>query len=213
MLHTPLVATLIAALSPFFVHPHVPKLIKLGGAGGTISCNYFTVPFNAAHLTELKPGFDWHLGFAQLKTEVPLKAGEASIPPGSYKLNVRRGTGDQDWSAVLEPFEVASAKRQMMFGRTDEAKEQAKQKLEDLKAKYAQTKEPLEIPLALTKLDGTHEEHLLIVAMVEGYETAQRGSDEANGGIEFRLRLSFGDLHRELSFGEAFAAKPKAEKK
>ena len=97
-----LVLHLLAPFSAVVEHPHYPKAIVVGGAAGNVKVMYFTVPFNEKHFADLEPGFDWHLGFSMVETEVALRAGDAEIPAGKYALNARLGSDGESWDLVLK---------------------------------------------------------------------------------------------------------------
>lgn len=165
-----------ATLPPLPLHPHLPKAIVVGGAGGKATVYYFTVPYNPERLKGLQPGFQWHLGRAQLVTEVPLRVGDATVAAGKYKCDVRRGdTGDQ-WSLVLTAVPKKS-----------DAGEMAK-----------------DYVVALQSKKGDAAEHLTLSVINRGYATERVGSDVVAGGVEFALRIDFGDVHEELELAEVF---------
>ena len=63
------------ALSATWFHPHVPRAIKLGLTEGEAAIHDFTMPFHTELVKELKPGFSWHAGYAQITTARALTAG------------------------------------------------------------------------------------------------------------------------------------------
>ena len=77
-----LTAALSLLTSATTLHPHVPKVIAIKLTEGEATLSYFTVPFNAEHLKDLKPGFNWHAGFARFATAKDLKCGDKTIPAG-----------------------------------------------------------------------------------------------------------------------------------
>ncbi len=212
LLHTLVTSLLAAALAlavPY--HPHVPKALKLQGAKGTVTVTYFTVPFNADHLNELKPGFDWHLGYATLETQVELTCGEGKVAPAKYKLNVRRGDDANAWSAVLVPADLARAQTAVRGARRrgDDAVKQAQAQLDALVATLKEKGIAQETVLPLTTFEAKTDEHLTLYAIQHGYEAVTRGSEDPAGGMHCSLRFSFGDLHRDLDLHEVFAAPAK----
>lgn len=209
-------ASLLSLGSTPVPHPHVPKAIVLGGAAGKVAIMYFTVPFNAEHLKDLKDGFVWHLGFAELDSEVALEAGGTKIPKGHYGLSARYTAGktaaDGAWSARLVEWNLAQASNRMRRARTDEEKATVQAAIDAAKAKLKEAGCPEEILLPLTKVDAKHDEHLTMRVEHSGYTSVARGKLEPEGGVEFTLRFSFGDLHREVALKETFAAPAKAAK-
>ena len=201
------VATFAMAIVP---HPHVPKAIVLGGAAGKITCSYFTVPYNPEHLEGLKAGFRWHLGFAALDSEVPLTCGDVKIPPGKYKLDIRlvEGKGDAaKWEGVLKLITLVTAESavQRAGRQSNEAKEKAEKALAELKAKLEAEGKVGEVTLPTSVFQAASDEHLVMRVISDGFETVSRTSVEPKSGIEFTLRLGWGDLHRELTLKESFA--------
>jgi hypothetical protein len=200
--------SLAAAAAVPSPHPHDPKAVKLQGAGGMVTVLYFTVQFNATHLTELKPGFDWHLGFAELNAAVDLRCGDARIAKGVYKLNARRGSSAGDWNAVLVPSRLWSARRAVARAQRvgGDAETEAKAALEMVESELRESGAPAETVLPLSEFQDTNAEHLAVVGLHYGYATTERGSDQPASGMECGIRVSFGDLHRELKLTEVFAA-------
>ena len=214
----PILVTLLAAsLLPLGstppAHPHVPKAIVIGGAAGKVTVTYFTVPFNAEHLKDLKDGFVWHLGFAGLDTEVALQAGSTKIPKGRYGMTVKYAAGanggEGTWSARLVDASLAQANNRLRRARSDEDKAAAEKAIADAKAKLKEAGLPEEILLPLAKFEGKHDEHLTMRVEHGGYTTVERGKLDPAGGAEFTLRFSFGDLHRQLALQESFATPAK----
>lgn len=205
--------SVFATLPRMPVHPHLPKAIVVGGAAGKTTLLYFTVPYNAEHLKDLRPGFQWHLGFAQLKTEVPLQIGETTVAAGDYKCDVRRGDGGEQWSMVFVNAEYATADRAWQrakagLGRgraTEEDVEAAEAAVDAVQKKFDAGELVKEYVVPMQAKQGDAAEHLTLVAINRGYATVERFSDVAAGGVEFSLRIDFGDLHQELALTEVFA--------
>lgn len=194
---TAVVAYLVAAFPSTPLHPHHPKAIVVGGAAGKITVSYFTVPFNADHLKDKPSGFQWHLGGAQLNTEVPLRVGDVDVPAGDYSLNAR--LDDQGaWNFVLQDKQAAAEIRQA--GRRARNSEAARAKYEELK----EAADKAALVLIAKDFKMVHEEHLDMVAINNGYVRIDRASMDPASGVEFALRVSFGDLHRELKITEEF---------
>lgn len=197
---------LILAFPPL-AHPHVPKALVMGGASGTVKVLYFTVPWNASHLAEVGPGFEWHLGYAVLATEVPLRVGDVELPAGSYDLDARLGQEEAQWDIVLHDRELRqlerTARRAERRGDT-EAAEEARQRADARRQELGRAAGGWLLPAR--PFDAPEDEHLTMTAVLEGYRAAARWSDEPAGGIEFVLRVGFGDLHRQVRFEEDFEA-------
>jgi hypothetical protein len=128
-----------------------------------------TVPFNPEHLEGLQPGFDWHLGFPVLDTEIPLAVGDVTVPAGKYALNARLGE-EGAWDFVVKQ------------------------------------RDGEEYVLGASSFEAAHDEHLTMLVMHRGFSTARRRTAEPAAGVEFTLRVSFGDLHREVTLAEVFEA-------
>jgi len=206
-----LAVCLVTAAMAVIYHPHHPRALKLQGAGGAVEVLYFTVEFNRERLEGLKPGFDWHLGFAELNTAVDLTCGDARIVHGRYKLNVRRGQNADDWSAVLVPSELwraqAAVRRAQRSG--EEAQKTAAAELEAVRTELQASGKSAEMALPLAKVTADRSSHLELSGIHHGYDTAERGSSQPAGGMRCAIRLGFGDLHRELELSEVFAREAK----
>jgi len=194
----PLLASGFSAIAP---HPHHPKSIVLGGAGGKVVVSYFTVPYNEKHLADLQPGFQWHLGFAQLETEVPLVVGDTQVPAGKYKLNASLGDGGA-WGFELQDMETMEELQRAQRRARNSAT--AKAKFEKMKAEMGDST----IALGAQDFAMVREEHLSIIAMHRGFNRPDIQSEEPSSGIAFSLRVGFGDIHREIEFTETFEAAP-----
>lgn len=209
MITAPVVSTLLQfalAAFPFVTaHPHVPKALVIGGAAGKVTVTYFTVPYNPERLRGLKPGFSWHLGFAALRTEVPLEIGDAVVPPGHYKLNAK--LGENGWNFELVDFQLAQAAMRAQFARGARA-EQARQRYEELKKRLAGTGRDKVLAVAAEDYRAGEDEHLSMLAVLEGFTTVRRFSEEPREGVAFVLRVGFGDLHRAFSVREKFESAP-----
>jgi hypothetical protein len=202
-----LVPLAAALVPPPAVHPHHPKAVVVGGAGGKATFLYFTVPHNPDRLADLQEGFQWHLGFAWLDSKMPLRSGESAIPAGRYKLDVRRGASGNQWSAVLvdgEWAEASNAVRRVKRGGSEDDVAAAEAKLAAIDAQIAAGERTKERVLAMTAKSGDDAEHLTFTALHHGFATVRMGSDEPAGGAEFSLRIDFGDIHQELAFVEVF---------
>ena len=202
--------SMFATLPPLPVpvlHPHLPKAIVVGGAGGKATLLYFTVPANPEHLNGLQPGFQWHLGYAQLNTEVPLKIGEATVAAGAYKCDVRRGDSGEQWSIVLVNNDYAAAEAAWQRAKrrgTEQQVADAEAKVDALQQKIDAGEMVKEYVLPLQSKEGDEAEHLTLSVINRGYATERRGSDVAVGGVEFALRIDFGAVHEELEVAEVF---------
>ncbi|MGE3881444.1 MAG: hypothetical protein AB7I19_20465 [Planctomycetota bacterium] len=196
-----LISTVLTVLSTFAAHPHVPKAIRLHGANGPITVQYFTVPYNPEHLADLKPGFEWHLGFAAFENEVVLQSGGQTVPPTRWKLGVVRGEADGQWSLLLEPFELWQGRRGAQ--RNQEARE----RFEQLRERLEKDGIPARVVLPMKAQTAEAAEHLEMLVIHRGYTAAQRLSNDPAGGVEFTLRLDFGDIHFTCDLNEVFVPK------
>lgn len=189
-------------LAPGIPHPHVPKAIVAAGAGGKVTVQWFTVPFNAEHLAKLDDGFEWHLGFASLTNEVPLLAGDVAIPAARWKLDVLRGAGADDWSVLLTPFELWQSRR---TARDNPA---VAEEIARLTKDLAERGVPERVVVPSVAFASDDAEHLAMELLLAGYTARARFSAEPAGGMDFALRLHFGTLHRSAAFTEVFEARP-----
>ncbi len=197
----PLLPAVVALGTPAVLHPHHPKAIRIGGAAGSVNITYFTVPYNETHLANLQPGFSWHLGFSTWKTDVQLQCGEVTIPAGEYKLDAVHA--EDGWHFELSNLELAMAKMRARFTRGERA-EAAQQRLAELVTELADSGGTETYRLHADSFKADDEEHLAMYAIHRGYNTTQRMSETPASGAEFSLRISFGDLHREVSVTEVF---------
>jgi hypothetical protein len=180
-----LVQVLAALLSSAAVpvpHPHYSKAIVMPGAGGKVTFTYFTVPYNAEHLKELKDGFVFGRGTVGMQSEVPLTIGGKTFPAGNYALTPVCGKTKDEWSLRI------GAPR----GRGRQA---------------AEATEPVDVQMKSTKAD--HDEHLAVAVISNGFATARRGSTEPTGGVTGQIRIGFGDLHQIVALEEVFPAPDK----
>ncbi len=188
-------------------HPHHPRAIKIGGVKGDITVTYITLTYNPERLKDLKPGFAWHLGFAQLKTDVPLKVGDTQVPAGRYKLNAYLKGDGKTWSLGLENGELTQAKWQVMRaqrGGNEEAVAKARDAVKAIEAKLKKAGTPATIPLPTSTFKADDEEHLTLYAVNHGWATPRMGSTDNRGkaGVRASLRASFGDLHYKFDVEE-----------
>jgi hypothetical protein len=193
--------------NPVKRHPHHPQAIKIGGVKGDILVTYTTMPYNPERLKELKPGFSWHLGYAQLKTDVPLNVGETKVPAGTYKFNSQLNKDGKAWTLELQNLDLMQAKGQVMRAqrRGDEAavtKAQDNVKMVEAKLKKAGISAVIALPTSAFKAED--DEHLTIHAINRGWTTAGRRTTDARGktGVRGSLRTSFGNLHYQFDFEE-----------
>lgn len=196
-----LLTTVFTVLSTLVAHPHVPKAIRLHGANGPITVQYFTVPYNAEHLAGLKPGFEWHLGFAAFENEVVLQSGEQTVPPTRWKLGVVLGDDDGQWNLLLEPFELWQGRRGAQ--RSQEARE----RFEKLRERLEKAGIPERVVLPMKSQSAAAAEHLEMLVIHRGYTAAERLSSDPAGGVQFTLRMDFGDIHFTCDLNEVFPAK------
>lgn len=84
-------------------HPHFRKSItaKLP-AGLEVKLEYTTLPWNPAHLSEVKDGFVFHCGNATVELGANVKNGSSDIPAGKYLLRTRAKDVDH-WIFFLVP--------------------------------------------------------------------------------------------------------------
>jgi len=195
---TAVAAYLLAAFPSTPPHPHHPKSIVIGGAAGKITVAYMTVPFNAEHLKGKEAGFEWHLGYAQLNTEVPLRIDEVDVPAGQYVLKARLGDAPGAWNFVLQDQKFSQQLQQAR--RRARNSDAARDAYEELQKKAKES----ELLLVAHDFKNEDDEHLTMVAINHGYNRESMRSMEPGGGVEFSLRVSFGDLHREVKIAEEF---------
>ena len=66
--------------------------------------------------------------------------------------------------------------------------------------------------IAAADFKAPQDEHLTMTLINRGFNTVRRGSAEPAGGVEFSLRVSFGDLHRAIDITEVFEKAEKSDK-
>ena len=185
---------------PAVSHPHNPKAVVLHGAGGKVATlNWFTVPFNAEKVAGLTTS-DWHLGFAWLDVHQPLMVGKGTVPPHSYKFDVRRNDAGKFTHLVLTPKELDPWRRPRGESRADQEARVARAR-EELRAKGI----PTEVLIPVTERKGQPDaEHLEMVALTRGYARESSRSPRPTGGAAFELWLDFGPYHVSGAVGEVW---------
>ncbi len=94
---------LVLAVSlPLGSHPHFRKTVTARLPGMEIKIDYVTYPWNPAHLAEVKEGFVFHCGNANVDLNAPVKLGAREIPAGKYLLRARAKDLDH-WTLLLVP--------------------------------------------------------------------------------------------------------------
>ncbi len=210
------VLPVLMAVSPVIApHPHNPKGLVVGGAGGKVTVTYFTVPFNPDQLAKIKPGMSWHLGFAAFETEVPLRAGDSEIPAGKYKLNGKLAK-DGKWQIQLASWDLIDAQSKLRRARRSASNGSvaAADRVKELQATVEALTEKHKdgIVIAADDFKAEQDEHLTMTLINRGFNTVRRGSAEPKSGVEFSLRVSFGDLHRSIDITEVFTGAEKQKK-
>jgi hypothetical protein len=184
-------------------------VVKVGLTQGEVTINYFTYPFNPAHVADVKPGFSWHAGGAQIETTRALEAGGAKIAAGKYSFSFQKT--EDGWALGL-----ANDRAQQAMGRI----RQAAAKKDDAQVKELQAKLDEEIksgeavryaiPLKMVKADD--EEHLNFRIVTLGYVAKGRRDATPVGGTEFAIHADFGTLHGRLDLKERFEGVEAVEK-
>jgi hypothetical protein len=97
------ICTALVPAAMLLSHPHFRKSItaKLP-AGLEVKFEYTTLPWNPAHLTEVKDGFVFHCGNATVELGAVAKNGSTEIPAGKYLLRARAKDVDH-WTFLLVP--------------------------------------------------------------------------------------------------------------
>ena len=211
------VLPVLMAVSPSIApHPHNPKGLVVGGAGGKVTVTYFTVPYNPDQLAKARPGMSWHLGFAAFETEVPLRAGDTDIPAGKYKLNSQLSEDGKEWHIQLTSWEVIDAQRKLRSAQRNarNGSVAAKERVEELKATVEELTKKHEggIVIAASDYESPDDEHLQMTLVNRGFNTVNRGSSEPAGGVDFSLLVAFGGLHRSIDLSEVFTPPAKSKK-
>lgn len=83
-------------------HPHIRKTVGASAPGVQLKLSYFTLPYNAEHLAEVKEGFVFHCGRATLEISGTVESAGMKVSTGQYDLRAKAVTADK-WTLLLIP--------------------------------------------------------------------------------------------------------------
>lgn len=196
---------------PAVRHPHPARRLIVDGAEGKVTLGYRTVDFNGERVDEIGPGAEWHLAFATfLENEVPLRAGEVSIAPGTWALRARRSDDGKTFQLVLRDAKLMQQLRQAGRGmRGLEGEELAAKRAELEKMQQRLESEALRLPeLAFVDEDT---DHMVCTLLNRGYSVAGPSDPTPTGGITVDLRITFGHLRCGTRLVETLESEPEKE--
>lgn len=95
--------TLLCALTGLLVaHPHIRKTVGASTKGAQLKLSYFTIPYNAEHMANIKKGFIFHCGRATLEISGEIESAGVKISTGQYDIRAKAITADK-WTLLLIP--------------------------------------------------------------------------------------------------------------
>ncbi len=83
-------------------HPHFRKTVIATLPDLEVKLAYTTLPWNPAHLAEVKEGFVFHCGGATVEFNKPVKIGAQELAAGKYLLRAR-AKDVNNWTFILLP--------------------------------------------------------------------------------------------------------------
>jgi hypothetical protein len=93
---------LVCVAGTMVAHPHFNKTVTAAVKGLELKLTYFTLPYNAKHLEDIKDGFVFHCGRAKLNVAGEMTVGSTKLAAGSYLLRAKAKSADE-WTLVLIP--------------------------------------------------------------------------------------------------------------
>ena len=83
-------------------HPHIRKTVGASAEGVQLKLSYFTLPYNAEHMADVKEGFVFHCGRATLEISGAVESAGVKVSAGQYDLRAKAVTADK-WTLLLIP--------------------------------------------------------------------------------------------------------------
>lgn len=96
------VALLCTLAGLILSHPHIRKTVGASAQGVQLKLSYFTLPYNAEHMADVKEGFVFHCGRATLEISGEIQSAGAKVSTGQYELWAKAVTADE-WTLLLIP--------------------------------------------------------------------------------------------------------------
>lgn len=83
-------------------HPHIRKTVGASAEGAQLKLSYFTLPYNAEHMADVKEGFVFHCGRATLEINGEIESAGVKVSTGQYDLRAKAVSADE-WTLLLIP--------------------------------------------------------------------------------------------------------------
>ena len=96
------VALLSTLAGLVLAHPHIRKTVGANAQGVQLKLSYFTLPYNAEHMADVKEGFVFHCGRATLEIDGEIEISGVKVSTGQYDLRAKAVTADE-WTLMLIP--------------------------------------------------------------------------------------------------------------
>ena len=96
------VALLCTLTALVLSHPHIRKIVGASAEGVQLKLSYFTLPYNAEHMADVKEGFVFHCGRATLEISGAVESAGMKVSTGQYDLRAKAVTADK-WTLLLIP--------------------------------------------------------------------------------------------------------------
>ena len=136
------VALLVTLTALVLSHPHIRKTVGASAEGVQLKLSYFTLPYNAEHLAEIKEGFVFHCGRATLEISGTVESAGVKVSTGQYDLRAKAESADK-WTLLLIPKAPEGSGGQQGSSR--------------------------EIPLESRSATGDHQAHHLNLDLISGH--------------------------------------------
>ena len=92
-------------------HPHINKTVSASAQEVTLKLTYFTLPYNAEHMSDIKDGFVFHCGRATLEISGEIASQGVSLVAGEYLVRAKASSLDK-WTLLLIPKSQAGSTAQ-----------------------------------------------------------------------------------------------------
>lgn len=96
------VAFLVTLSALVLSHPHIRKTVGASAQDVQLKLSYFTLPYNAEHMADVKEGFVFHCGRATLEISGTVESAGVKVSTGQYDLRAKAVTADK-WTLLLVP--------------------------------------------------------------------------------------------------------------